>query len=193
MSEYKILVENLDPYTKSHSERVSEYAVLLGKKVGLSNEDLKKLKIGALCHDIGKSKIPYSILNKESKLTDSEFSQIKNHTFFGVNLLENSSDFNDIIPIIKYHHEKYDGTGYPNNLAGESIPYLARITAIADCFDAMTTKRAYKDSMSIENAIAEFQKFKGSQFDPELTNAFLDILENNFDEIEKIRKNKEIN
>ena len=188
MSEYKIFIENLDPYTRSHSERVSEYVVLLGKKVGLSNEDLEKLKIGALCHDIGKNKISESILQKETKLTDNEFSEIKKHVYFGANIIEESSIMKDIVPIVKFHHEKYDGTGYPNNLAGDNIPYLARITTIADCFDAMTTKRAYKDSMSIENAIAEFQKYKGSQFDPELTNAFLDILENDFDEIEKIRK-----
>lgn len=188
MSEYKIFVDNLDSYTKSHSERVSKYAVLLGKKVGLSNEDLEKLKIGALYHDIGKSKVPNSILNKETNLTDDEFSEIKKHSYFGATILEESSNLNDIVPIVKFHHEKYDGTGYPNNLVGENIPYLARITTIADCFDAMTSKRVYKDSMSMESVVNEFIKNKGTQFDPVLTDAFLDILKNNFDEIEKIQK-----
>ena len=189
MVEYKILIQNLDSYTQSHSERVSDYAVLLGKKVGLSDEDLEKLKIGALCHDLGKSKIPNYILEKETKLTDSEFIEIKKHPYFGVTLLEENSNFKDIVPIIKYHHEKYDGTGYPNNLVGENIPYLARITAIADCFDAMISKRTYKDSMSVENIIEEFNNCKGTQFDPTLTDAFLDILKNNFDSIKKIQEN----
>ena len=188
MSEYKILVEGLDSYTKSHSERVSKYAVLLGKKVGLSNNDLEKLKIGALYHDIGKVNIPNSILQKDSKLTEDEYFEIQKHTSIGANMLENSSISTDIIPIIKYHHERYDGTGYPNKLEGDTIPYLARITAIADSFDAMTSKRVYKESLTVENAIEEFKKCKGSQFDPELTDAFLDILKNNYNEIEKILK-----
>lgn len=189
MSEYRILVEGLDSDTKSHSERVSKYAVLLGKKVGLSDEDLEKLKIGALYHDIGKTNIPSSILQKETKLTTNEYFEIQKHTSIGANMLKKSSISEDIIPIIKYHHEKYDGTGYPYKLSGETIPYLARITSIADCFDAMTSKRIYKDPITIENAINEFKKCKGTQFDPELTNAFLEILENNYDEIEKIQKN----
>ena len=188
MSEYEILVEGLDSYTKSHSERVSEYAVLLGKKVGLSNKELETLKIGALFHDIGKTKISNTILQKNSKLTDEEYSEIKKHTFIGANLLENTSVPNSVIPIIKYHHERYDGTGYPNNLSGENIPYLARITAIADCFDAMTSKRIYKSYMSIDNIIDEFNKCKGTQFDPELTNAFIEILKNDYESIKKIQK-----
>lgn len=186
-SVYKKFSNSLDPYTKAHSDRVSEYAILLGQKLGLPNCDLEKLKLGGLLHDIGKTEIPDSILQKNAKLTEDEYEEIKKHTIFGANLLSNAIDYKEIVPIVKYHHEKYDGTGYPNHLSGTNIPYLARIISIADCFDAMISKRVYKSPLPIETVINEFKKNKGIQFDPELTNAFLDILENNYDKIEQIQ------
>ena len=181
-------VEAKDTYTRGHSDRVSEYSILIGKHVGLSDNDLKTLQIGGLFHDVGKIGVPDAILQKESKLTDDEYSEIKNHPSIGAHILSSATIFKDMIPIVKHHHEKYDGTGYPGKLAGENIPYLARIAAIADSFDAMTSRRTYRDSLPIETVIAEFRRCRGSQFDPELTDVFLDILENHYDEILEIQK-----
>ena len=181
-------VEAKDPYTKGHSDRVSEYSVLLGKHLGLPEKDLKTLKVGGLFHDIGKIGIPDSILLKESKLTDDEYSQIKNHPSIGAHILCNAEAFKDIIPIVKHHHEKFDGTGYPGKLKGNDIPYFARIAAIADTFDAMTSKRTYRDSLPIDVVKAEIERCSGTQFDPELAKVFLDILNNHYDEIQKIQE-----
>ena len=181
-------VEAKDTYTRGHSDRVSEFSVLLGKKVGLSDQDLRTLQIGGLFHDIGKIGVPDTILQKESKLTDDEYSEIKNHPSIGAHILSTATLFKDIIPIVKHHHERYDGHGYPSQLKGEEIPYLARITAIADSFDAMTSKRTYRDSLPLETVISEFKRCRGTQFDPELDDAFLDILENHFDEIKEIQE-----
>ncbi len=181
-------VEAKDAYTRGHSDRVSELSILIGKKANLSEEDLKTLKIGGLFHDIGKIGVPDSILLKEAKLTDDEYSEIKNHPSIGAHILSTATSFKDIIPIVKHHHERYDGHGYPGQLRGEDIPYLARITAIADSFDAMTSRRTYRDSLPIDTVIAEFEKCKGTQFDPNLTDAFLDILKNHFNEIKEIQE-----
>ena len=182
-------VEAKDPYTRGHSDRVSEYSELIGKYLNLSEDDLHKLKIGGLFHDIGKIGVPDSILLKTSRLTDDEYSEIKNHPSIGAHILSNASLFQDIIPIVKHHHERYDGFGYPGKLAGEDIPYLARIAAVADSFDAMTSKRTYRDSLPIDIVKQEIEKNKGTQFDPKITDVFLDILNNHYDEIEEI-KNK---
>ena len=127
-------VEAKDPYTRGHSDRVSEYSVLIGKKLGLDEKTLHILKIGGLFHDIGKIGIPDSILLKESKLSDEEYSQIKNHPMIGVHMLGDAAIFTDILPIVKHHHERYDGRGYPSQLVGDDIPYVARIAAVADTF-----------------------------------------------------------
>lgn len=182
-------VEAKDPYTRGHSDRVSQYAVLLGKYLNLPETDLKNLQIGGLFHDIGKIGVPDNILLKETKLTDDEYSEIKNHPTIGAHILSTATIFKDIIPIVKHHHEKFDGTGYPSRLAGNDIPYLARITAVADTFDAMTSKRTYRDALPIEIVKEEFRKNIGTQFDPDITLVFLDILENHYDEILTIQKN----
>lgn len=181
-------VEAKDSYTRGHSDRVSEYSVLLGKYLNLPEETLNTLRIGGLFHDIGKIGVPDSILQKESKLTDDEYSEIKNHPSIGAHILSTATIFHDIIPIVKHHHEKYDGTGYPGRLQGENIPYLARIAAIADSFDAMTSRRTYRDSLPMDIVISEFKRCKGTQFDPKLADVFLDILENHFDEIKEIQE-----
>ena len=180
-------VEAKDTYTKGHSDRVSEYSVLIGKYLELDEKTLHNLKIGGLFHDIGKIGIPDAILRKEAKLTDDEYSQIKNHPTIGEHILSSAPIFNDIIPIVKHHHERYDGRGYPGKLVGEDIPYIARIVAIADAFDAMTSKRSYRDSLPIDVVISEFEKNKETQFDPNITNTFLDILKNHYEDIERIR------
>ena len=180
-------VEAKDPYTRGHSDRVSEYSVLIGKQLGLSEEDLKILKIGGLFHDIGKIGVPDSILLKTSKLTDEEYSEIKNHPSIGAHILSNATIFKDIIPIVKYHHEKYDGNGYPSKLKGEDIPLFARIAAIADTFDAMTSKRTYRDSLGLDVVKSEIERCKGTQFDPHLADVFLDILNNHYTDIVEIQ------
>ena len=180
-------VEAKDSYTRGHSDRVSEFSVLIGKHMGLSEEDLKTLKIGGLFHDIGKIGIPDAILLKEGKLDDNEYSEIKNHPSIGKHILSNASIFSNIIPIVYHHHEKYNGSGYPEQLAGENIPLLARITAIADTFDAMTSKRSYRNAIPLEYVRAEIEKCSGTQFDPQIAKVFLDIIDNHYDEILKIQ------
>ena len=180
-------VEAKDPYTKGHSDRVAEYSVLIGKSLNLSEEELKTLKIGGLFHDIGKIGVPDSILLKESRLDDEEYSQIKNHPLIGVHILSNATIFQDIIPIVKHHHERFDGKGYPAQLSEKDIPYLARIVSIADSFDAMTSKRSYRNALPLEVVKNEFLKNIGTQFDPEIGMVFLDLLDHHYDEILNIQ------
>lgn len=181
-------VEAKDSYTRGHSDRVSEYSVLLGRYLNLPEGELNNLRIGGLFHDIGKIGVPDAILQKNSKLTDDEYSEIKNHPSIGAHILSTATIFKDIIPIVKHHHERYDGHGYPSQLAGETIPYLARIAAIADSFDAMTSRRTYRDSLEMDIVISEFERCKGTQFDPQLADVFLDIVRNHFDEIKEIQE-----
>ena len=181
-------VEAKDTYTRGHSDRVSQFSVLIGKHLNLSEAELKNLEIGGLFHDIGKIGVPDSILLKESKLTDDEYSEIKNHPSIGAHILSTATIFKDILSIVKHHHERFDGHGYPGQLKGNDIPFLARIAAIADSFDAMTCRRTYRDSLPLDVVISEFEKCKGTQFDPEIADAFLDILRNNFDEIKAIQE-----
>lgn len=180
-------VEAKDSYTRGHSDRVSEYSVLIGKYMGLSEDDLKTLRIGGLFHDIGKIGVPDSILLKTDKLTDDEYSEIKNHPTIGAHILSTATIFQNLIPIVKHHHEKYDGTGYPGKLKGEDIPLFARIAAVADTFDAMTSKRTYRNALPLDVVIAEIERCKGTQFDPKIADVFLDILNNHYDEIENIQ------
>ena len=181
-------VEVKDSYTSGHSDRVAEYSVLLGKKLGLSENDLKILRIGGLFHDIGKIGVPDSILLKETKLSEDEYSQIKNHPSIGAHILSNATIFKEVIPIVKHHHERYDGKGYPSRLKGEDIPYLARITSVADSFDAMESRRVYRDSLQIDKIKEEIKNGKGTQFDPKIAEKFLEIIENDYDKIREIQE-----
>ena len=181
-------VEAKDTYTRGHSDRVSEYSVLIGEKLGINQEDIRRLRIGGLFHDVGKIGVPDNILQKNGKLSDDEYSEIKNHPTIGAHILSSASIFKDIIPIVKHHHERFDGRGYPGQLRGEEIPYLARIAAVADSFDAMTSRRVYRDSLPIDVVIVEIEKNKGTQFDPSVADAFLDILRNNYDKIKEIQE-----
>ena len=184
----RFTVEAKDSYTRGHSDRVAEYSVLIGKKVGLPEEQIKLLKIGGLFHDIGKIGIPDKILLKPDKLTDDEYSEIKNHPSIGAHILGSATIFKDIIPIVKHHHEKFDGRGYPSGLKGEEIPYLARIAAIADTFDAMTSRRSYRNALELQIVKDEIKRCEGVQFDPQLADVFLEILDNDFEEIKEIQE-----
>lgn len=181
-------VEAKDTYTRGHSDRVAAFSVLIGKKLNLPEKDLTTLEIGGLFHDVGKIGVPDSILLKENKLTDDEYSEIKNHPSIGAHILSTATIFKDIIPIVKHHHERYDGSGYPAQLKGNDIPYLAKITAISDSFDAMTSRRTYRNPLPIETVISEFERCKGTQFDPKITDVFLDILRNHFNDIKQIQE-----
>ena len=181
-------VEAKDTYTRGHSDRVSELSVLIGERLGLPKDQKKTLRVGGLFHDIGKIGIPDKILLKTDKLTDDEYSEIKNHPSIGAHILGAAEIFKEIIPIVKHHHERYDGRGYPSGLKGEDIPYLARITAVADTFDAMTSRRSYRDALDLQYVKDEIKKCEGTQFDPKIAEAFLDILENNFDKIQEIQE-----
>lgn len=181
-------VEVKDVYTRGHSDRVSEYSLLIGEKLNLPPDQMKTLKIGSLFHDIGKIGIPDAILLKTDKLTDDEYSEIKNHPAIGAHILSNASIFADILPIVKHHHERYDGKGYPSRLAGEDIPYLARIVAVADTFDAMTSRRSYRQALDFDYTMNEIERCKGTQFDPAIADVFLEILRTNQDKITEIQK-----
>ena len=179
-------VEAKDPYTRGHSDRVSEFSVLLGQKMNLDEQVQNTLRVGGLFHDIGKIGIPDSILLKDDYLDDEEYSQIKNHPSIGAHILSNAVVFQDILPIVLHHHERYDGRGYPSQLSGEDIPFVARLTTVVDTFDAMTSKRSYRNALDIDIAKAEIKKCSGTQFDPNCAKAFLDILDNDYDSIKEI-------
>ncbi len=184
----KQTVDAKDPYTRGHSDRVSAYCVLLGKKLGCDEDTLKTLKIGGLFHDIGKIGVPDSVLLKNGKLDDEEYEMIKKHTTIGAKIFGSAEMFNDIVPIVLHHHERFDGNGYPDKLKGVDIPYIARICTVVDTFDAMTSKRSYRNVLPLDIVKAEIQKCSGSQFDPIIATAWLDILDNNYEEIENVQK-----
>lgn len=181
------IVEYKDTYTIGHSFRVSKYSLLIGRHLGLSRTVLKTLKVGSMFHDIGKISTPNKVLIKNGPLTPMEYLQIKAHPLIGSHILYPIALYSKIIPIIKFHHERFDGNGYPAKLKGEDIPLLVRIVTIADTFDAMTSKRTYRDALPLDVVISEFEKNKGTQFDPELTDIFLDILKNEYPKIKRIQ------
>ncbi|MFZ2961045.1 MAG: GAF domain-containing protein [Candidatus Ozemobacteraceae bacterium] len=176
-----------DAYTAGHSERVAWYSVEIGKMMKLNPPDVKNLHIGALLHDIGKIGISENIINKSSRLTEEEFQLIKTHPGRGASIIEPAKFLKEKIPLIKYHHERYDGKGYPEGLAGEMIPKLARIVCVADSYDAMTSKRAYRDNIGRAAAVSELTRCSGTQFDPNVVAAFLEVLkdESKLAEMEK--------
>lgn len=168
-------VDAKDTYTAGHSTRVSLYARVIGKLIDLPKDEFEKLKLAALFHDIGKIGIPDNVLLKEGKLTEEEFNIIKSHPETGNNILISVSMLSEILPAVRHHHEKYDGRGYPDGLKGEEIPLHARILAIADAFDAMTSDRSYQKKRTYEEALKELERCAGTQFDPVMTKAFVEF------------------
>ncbi len=168
-------VELRDPYTGNHTLRVTEYSRLLGEHLELSSEELYHIRIGTPLHDIGKIGIKDAILCKPGKLTKDEYEEMKTHTVKGAKILGQVPDLAPIIPIVRSHHERWDGGGYPDGLQGEQIPRLARIVAVADAVDAMTSDRPYKKGRHHDEAFAELEKQRGKQFDPQLADAFIEI------------------
>jgi len=169
-------LESKDPYTKGHTQRVCNYSLMLAQKLNLSLEEKERIRKAALLHDLGKIGIPDSVLHKKGPLTDEEFSIIKEHEIVSAKILEPIKEFRDIIPYILYHHENFDGSGYPHGLAADFIPQGARIIAVADMFDALTTGRAYKQAFSTGEAVREIEKAKGKKLDPVLADKFIEAL-----------------
>lgn len=185
----KILLQTVgakDHYTEEHSRRVTLLADVFSKYLKLDKNQISDLQIAAAFHDIGKIGIPDNILLKTTKLTDDEYTVIKTHPVIAANIFSVSDIYKDIYPIMYYHHERYDGKGYPTGIAGRQIPFLARILSICDCFDAIVSKRTYKEGASIEFALSEIQKGAGTQFDPDLAPSFILMVENNIGYIQKI-------
>jgi len=167
-------IEKRDPYTGGHTKRVMDYSLAIGKKMGLSKDTLEKLRLASILHDIGKIGVRDNILLKEEKLDHNELENMSMHSKYGSEILSHIKQLQDIIPGVRGHHEKYDGTGYPDHLKGRDIPLIARIIAVSDAFDAMTTDRPYRKGLDNEKAFEELRRNRGAQFDPEVVDAFID-------------------
>lgn len=184
-------VELRDEYTGGHTARVTNYALLLGQQLNLSNKEIELLRIGTPLHDIGKIGIDDAILRKPSRLTPEEFKIMQSHTIKGDAIISTIPDLRSIRPIVRSHHERWDGMGYPDGLAGENIPILARIVAVADAFDAMTSNRPYhpdKRAKPPEEAFAEVRAMAGKQFDPSCADAFLQIEDRILESMQALRQ-----
>ena len=166
-------LEAKDKYTSGHSQRVTKISVAIVKKLGMPQGSINEIRLAGLIHDIGKIGVRESVLNKPAKLTDDEFKHIKSHCEVGEHILTPIVEDEEILKMVRHHHERYDGTGYPDRLKGEQIPLGARILAVADTYDAMTSERPYREAMIDETAYAEIERCKGTQFDPEVTDVFL--------------------
>lgn len=162
-----------DPYTHGHSLRVTLYSLILASKLGLTDSALEEIETAGLLHDIGKIGIPQSILCKTSKLTDEEFEIMKDHTGQGAKMIQNVKKLRAVASWLKSHHERWDGRGYPCGLKGTEIPFFARVIALADTYDAMTSTRPYRKALPHEVAIQEIKRCSGVQFDPELAEIFV--------------------
>ncbi|MBR5088572.1 MAG: HD-GYP domain-containing protein [Ruminiclostridium sp.] len=170
-------IDAKDEYTNGHSERVAIYSRMIAKKMGLSAEEQKKIYYMGLLHDIGKIGIPGSIINKASKLTEEEFELIRSHPIFGYNILETIQSEPDLAYGARWHHEFYDGSGYPDGKKGDEIPLLVRIIAVADSYDAMTSSRSYRKYLPQEVARGEIEKGIGTQFDPDAAKCMIEIID----------------
>ena len=172
------VLETKDEYTKFHSDNVAKYSRMIAARMGLPKDDVYHAGLAGILHDFGKIGVAEKILNKPSRLTEQEFAVIKRHPSIGSLILESISGLERVIPGIKYHHERFDGRGYPEGLKGEEIPVLGRIVGIADAFDTLTSERTYHRRVSKEEAILEMQRCAGTQFDPRVVTAFVDVLQN---------------
>jgi putative nucleotidyltransferase with HDIG domain len=166
-------VDEKDAYTARHSLGVTNWAHAIGVTAGLSPVQMATLERAGLLHDIGKIGVPESVLLKPERLTEEEFALIREHPDAGARILETIPFLDDIVNVVRYHHERWDGTGYPEGLSGEKIPYLARVLAVADAYDAMITDRPYRKAMPTEDARAELLACAGTQFDPEVVHLFV--------------------
>jgi hypothetical protein len=174
-------VEAKDPYTRGHSQRVSRYAFGIARERGLSEEESKMIKTAAELHDIGKIGVRDLIIGKNSSLSTTEFDLMKDHVLTGENIIRPIEYLSFVLPMIRHHHERYDGLGYPDGLKGDGIPLGAKIIGVADAFDAMTTQRPYNEPLSYKKALEEFKAVKGKQFNPEVVDALVRFVKRNYE------------
>ncbi len=170
-----VVIDAKDPYTRGHSARVAEFAVALARIMKWPEDRVELFQYIAMIHDVGKVAIPESILKKPGKLTASEFEEMEQHTLIGSDVIKNVKFFQDGTDIIRHHHERWDGTGYPSGLRGENIPPGSRILAVADSFDAMISDRPYRKALPPLTALQEIRSGSGSQFDPRVVKAFEEL------------------
>ena len=170
-------IDAKDRYTSGHSQRVADYSLVIAKRMGKSEDEQKIIYYAGLLHDVGKIRVPEALINKPGKLTDAEFDQIKVHPVSGYHILRDIHEDERIGYGAKYHHERYDGRGYPNGLAGENIPEIARIIGVADAYDAMASNRSYRNALPQEIVRQEIEKGRGKQFDPDIANIMLEMID----------------
>jgi putative nucleotidyltransferase with HDIG domain len=166
-------IDAKDPYTRGHSDRVARFSLAIAREMRLEKESLERVQIAALLHDVGKIGIDDAVLRKPDRLTDEEFAVIKRHPAMGANIMAPIKQLKDIIPGMRHHHESFDGNGYPDGLAGAEIPLIARIIAVADTFDAMTSDRLYQKAMDDDFVIKTVMRLSGTRYDPKVVQAFL--------------------
>jgi putative nucleotidyltransferase with HDIG domain len=179
-----------DAYTGKHSQRVTSFAILLGRQLHLSDEDLELIRTGTPLHDIGKIGIADAILRKPGRLTTEEFEIMKTHTTKGAEIIQLIPDLRPILPIVRSHHERCDGHGYPDGLKGDEIPCLARVVAVANAFDAMVFDTPYRQGQPVEIAFAEIERELGRQFAPDVVTAFLQIREKVVEDMNRFEKKR---
>jgi putative nucleotidyltransferase with HDIG domain len=166
-------IESRDPYTRGHSDRVSAIAEVIARRLGWKRSRLGALRLGALLHDIGKLNLDDAVLRKPGPLDDREFAEIKRHPLAGARLIRRFEALRPALPYVLFHHERWDGRGYPSGRSREQIPRGARIVAVADAFDAMISVRPYRPQLSIRDALTELEDGAGTQFDPDVVRAFV--------------------
>lgn len=171
-----VSVDEKDSLTEGHCTRIERLAILTGERLGLIGQELIDLSYAAYLHDIGKVKVPDEILGKGGELTDAEWSEMKRHPDYGAEILEEKSFLGGAAAIVRAHHERFDGTGYRRGLEGEEIPIGARVIAVVDTYDAMTSARPYEPALSKQEAITELTAQEGTQFDPRVVRAFLEVI-----------------
>ena len=168
-------IEARDPYTRGHSSRVTELAEAVAQRLGWTEERIESLRLGGPLHDVGKLAVSHEVLHKEGRLDAKELAEIREHPKTGAKLLLRVAALRAAIPYVLYHHERWDGNGYPSGKAGEEIPLEARLLAVADAFDAMTSDRPYRRALSQTEALAEVERCAGTQFDPRIAQVFLEL------------------
>lgn len=186
MNTFISFIDAKDPYTRGHSKRVAMYAAEIAKRMGLSGDEVQNIYYAGLLHDAGKISIPDAVLNKPGKLTDEERKLIQNHTIAGGKMLKQMSSIRGIRETALYHHERYDGTGYPEGLRGEAIPLYARIVGVADSYDAMSSNRVYRRHLNKDEIIEEIQNGSGTQFDPDLVKYMVDMINDGYVNVVKM-------
>jgi putative nucleotidyltransferase with HDIG domain len=174
LTTFSVALEARDPYLRGHSARVTRFAEALAQALGWSRDRLEILRLGGTLHDVGKIAVSVGVLRKAGPLTREELDQIRRHPVTGARLVESFEDFEAALPYVLHHHERWDGGGYPHGLRGGEIPLEARLLCVADAFDAMTSLRAYRPPLSVEQALRELERCAGTQFDPELATTFVD-------------------